>query len=112
MVTDWNDFFLSYTNKKTLETNNDFKKMIMHSLKAIIDKKEWEEKNCLAHFIVDNLYEKNLFAFFDRDVIKNGEEIAKKVYKHCDTSFSFIQLVDCCSLIRFSISPRAQYCFS
>ena len=94
MITKWKHYFLSYTTRNLIETNNVFKSILVKTFgdKYFDDSKD--RVNCVAGLIVHYLKENNLTAFFDRDNLKCGDMIEKEVFNHCQSVYAFVQLVE------------------
>jgi len=94
MIAVWKHYFLSYTNRNLIETNNAFKDILCN----VLGNKKFEENkesvNCVAGLIAHYLKLNNLTAFFDKDNLKCGDMIEKEVFKHCQEVYSFVQLVE------------------
>lgn len=95
MLTEWRDFFLSYTNRGLPETNNDFKKILPLVFGEDYFAENVEKVNLVAGLIFRYLVKQNnLTAFFDKENMKFGDEIKEGIEKYCRSSYAFVQLVE------------------
>ena len=93
IIIDWKHFFLSYTNRNAEPTN---KRYIPLLTKVEFDEKEIKSNiktNYVAKLIAKYLKSNNISAFFDKDNIRCGDDFEDKIKIHCQTSFSFVQLI-------------------
>jgi hypothetical protein len=104
LVTDWVDYFLSYTNRGTPATNNDFKKAIEY----VFGKKlpAYDQENYVAKIIAKYVKGQGVVGFFDEKDITAGERIQDRVEKMCRSSFSLIQFVEYESLLTLGRRSR------
>ena len=94
VVTEWKDFFLSYTLRQATETNNDFLPLIGQMYPKVPEGNALAEENYVAT-IVERLFNRaGLRCFYDKKSIAIGERIGKTVKKYCRRSFTFVQLVE------------------
>lgn len=94
MLEKWKDFFLSYTNRNSTETNSDFEDVLDHVFKSDFQDNR-EKMNYLARLIAHYLVNfEGLAAFYDKDNITCGDIIKKKIFDHCTSVFAFVQLVE------------------
>ncbi len=109
MLVDWKDFFLSYTNRNSTETNSDFEDILDHVFKSDFQDNR-EKMNYLAKLIAHYLVNfEGLMAFYDKDNITCGDIIKEKIFLHCTSVFTFVQLVE---PIIFSYSKNQKnWCF-
>jgi hypothetical protein len=109
MLEKWKDFFLSYTNRNSTETNSDFEDILDHVFKSDFQDNR-EKMNYLAKLIAHYLVNfEGLTAFYDKDVITCGDIIKEKIFHHCTSVFAFVQLVE---PIIFSYSKNQKnWCF-
>ncbi len=94
MLSQWADFFFSYTNRNLNETNSQFSKILRDALGKETFKAYREKLNCVARLIVSYLDANNLTAFYDIDHMTCGDVIEKKILDHCRSAFTFVQLVE------------------
>lgn len=95
MIDEWVDFFLSYTNRGQPDLNNDYTPELRGSFKRAEWDKYAEDVNMIAKLIVRNLkFHNNLNAFFDRESMVCGDNIAGNVYTYCEKTFAFAQLLE------------------
>lgn len=94
MISEWRDFFFSYTNRNCIDTNDDFSDIIIGGLGETEYNENKENYNCLAKLIVKYLKHNRLTSFYDRNHIRCGDDIEDKVLEHCCKAFSFIQLIE------------------
>ena len=109
MLGKWKDFFLSYTNRNSIETNSDFEDILDHVFKSDFQDNR-EKMNYLAKLIAHYLVNfEGLTSFYDNDVITCGDIIKEKIFNHCTSVFAFVQLVE---PIIFSYSKNQKnWCF-
>ncbi|NIM10989.1 MAG: hypothetical protein GTO45_03295 [Candidatus Aminicenantes bacterium] len=94
MLEKWKDFFLSYTNQNSTETNSDFEDILDHVFKSDFQDNR-EKTNYLARLIAHYLVKfEGLTAFYDKDNITCGDKIKEKILKHCTSVYAFVQLVE------------------
>lgn len=94
MIIEWKDFFLSYTNRNSIDTNDDFKDIIIGGLGETFYREAKEQVNCLARLILIYLKQNRLTYFFDKNTMKCGDELEEKILDYCHSSFTFIQLIE------------------
>ena len=94
MIAVWKDYFLSYTNRNLIETNNDFKTILADVFGDNYFQENKERVNCVARLIVHYLNQNNLTAFFDSDSMTCGDIIEAEVFTHCKSAYAFVQLVE------------------
>ena len=94
MLCKWKDYFLSYTNRNCIETNNDFKEVLLNVFGDADFEKNKEKVNYLARLIFHYLKQHNLHPFFDQDNMKCGDDIKEKIFAHCRSTFAFVQLIE------------------
>ncbi len=94
VLTQWKDFFLSYTNRNAYETNTDFKDLMI----SVFPPEKFDEhvasSNLLARSIAKYMKMNGLTSFFDVNDLKCGDDIEDKIFKYCGMSFTFVQLVE------------------
>jgi hypothetical protein len=94
MLEKWKDFFLSYTNRNSTETDSDFEDILDHVFKSDFQDNR-EKMNYLARLIAHYLVKfEGLTAFYDKDNITCGDKIKEKILNHCTSVFAFVQLVE------------------
>jgi hypothetical protein len=93
-ITEWRDFFLSYTNRGVPQINKDYSELIYNVLKTNFIAENEEKKNCVANVIYKYLRREGLEGFFSEEAIECGEEIAAKVYQYCKKTFAMIQFIE------------------
>lgn len=94
MLCKWKDYFLSYTNRNCIETNNDFKEVLLNVFGDADFEKNKEKVNYLARLIFRYFRENNLDAFFDQYSMKCGDDIKEEIFTHCQSVFAFVQLIE------------------
>jgi hypothetical protein len=94
MLAQWTDYFLSYTNRNSIETNNDFRGVLCDAFGNDYINQNKEGVNCVARLIVHYLKQNNLTAFFDQDSMTCGDMIEDEISKHCKSVYAFVQLVE------------------
>lgn len=94
MIAVWKDYFISYTHRNRIETNNNFKSILADVFGDKYFQENKESVNCVAGLIVHYLKQNNLTAFFDRDNMKCGDIIEAEVFMHCKSVYTFVQLVE------------------
>jgi hypothetical protein len=99
IIANWKDYFLSYTRRDLPTTNNDFEKLVKHCLQSH-ELGNIDKDHRLVKVIMKCLKNNNLDGFFDLNDIKNGEDIAEEIYKYCNSSFSFVQVIERPSFVR------------
>lgn len=93
MLTRWKDFFFSYTGRNLRETNSDFKEILSDVFGKDFENNR-EKMNYVARLIVGYLCRNNLASFFDQDNMTCGDIIKDKVFNHCKSTFTFVQLIE------------------
>lgn len=94
MITEWVDFFLSYTNRNQPEVNNTFMKVLAPKF----SEEEWRRSvnalNLIAKLLVRYIRERTTLnaVFFDQQSMICGENIEEKVKDYCEKTFAFAQL--------------------
>lgn len=94
MLAVWKDYFLSYTGRNLIETNNDFGEVLAATFGSEFSENK-ERANWVAALIAHHLGKINgLTAFFDRDEMKCGDDIHEEIFKNCKSVYAFVQLVE------------------
>ncbi|MDQ1349745.1 MAG: hypothetical protein QG657_46 [Acidobacteriota bacterium] len=94
MLAVWKDYFLSYTGKNCIETNNDFGEILTATFGNNFTENK-EKANWVAALIAHHLGKINgLTSFFDRDEMKCGDDIHEEIFKNCTSVYAFVQLVE------------------
>jgi len=94
MITEWKDFFFSYTSRNLPETNHSFQDILLHSFKESEFLRDKEEVNYVAKLIVRYLNVRNLESFYDQNNIVCGDSIEEKILDYCKSCYTFIQLIE------------------
>jgi hypothetical protein len=107
-ILDWQDFFVSYTNRDAPATNQQFHGLIKSCL-GREPKGDETKLNYLAKVITRHLrrYE-GLSGFFDEDHLKVGENIEDEVDEYCAKAFALVQLIE---PLTFDKEPPRNWCF-
>src|SRR5258705_13963057 len=89
------DFFLSYTNRNQPEVNNTFKPILKDKFSEDEWQKSVEELNLVAKLLVRYIKESTTISsiFYDKQSMICGDKIADKIYKYCENTFAFAQLI-------------------
>jgi hypothetical protein len=93
MLVEWKDFFLSYTNRKFHETNNQFEELLSRVLDANIYKDNINKSNCVGQLLFHYLDLHGLTCFFDQRNLTCGDILKEEIFKHCTSVYAFVQLV-------------------
>ncbi|MEO1626735.1 MAG: hypothetical protein AAFV25_16395, partial [Bacteroidota bacterium] len=93
-VFEWKDYFLSYTNRNASETNSDYRNLLRQVFSQLPRVEERTRVNLLARVIANYLKRNNLRGFFDKDVLKCGDDFGDKIQDYCQSAFAFVQLVE------------------
>jgi hypothetical protein len=110
LVHHWCDFFVSYTNRNAVETNNDFRYLIRSVFGSSPPASEREKFNFVARIIAKYLEMNNLRGFADYKNIKCGDEIEAEVQQHCQRAIGFVQFIESESF-REPIPPVRNWCY-
>ncbi len=89
----WTDFFISYTNRDSLTTNNRYKSMISHHYRWP-GTAEAAKINYVARVIVKLLEQLNIHGFADYKTLRCGDDIPDEILQHCQSTFAFVQLIE------------------
>ena len=93
VIDEWNDVFVSYTNRDAPATNQACKKLIKFEWGKEVDP-AGEENNYVARTVAKYLEQTGLRSFIDYSRLKCGDDIGEKIREHSTTSFSLIQLIE------------------
>jgi hypothetical protein len=93
LITDWQDYFLSYTNRGAPAINNDFRDLIEYNFGKKLSGLMTTE-NCVARVIVKYLSDHGGRGFFDAADLRCGEDIEDKIRRHCTRAFAMIQFIE------------------
>jgi hypothetical protein len=93
MLVEWKDFFLSYTNRKFHETNNQFEGLLSQVLDANIYEDNINKSNCVGRLLFHYLDLHGLTCFFDQRNLTCGDILKEEIFKHCTSVYVFVQLV-------------------
>jgi len=107
---DWNTYFLSYTNEGAQAINQIYKRVIERYVPPdIIKQRDRAKDNLLADAIIEGL-RKQLFknGFYDKNVIKVGDNLMAKIGPACGNTFAFVVLVQ---LETFDALKIPNWCF-
>ena len=92
VIEEWTDFFLSYTNRESVEINNRYRTLISHKL-GWPGNDKISKSNYVARVIAKFFESENLRAFVDFKVLECGDDIGQKIVQHCRSTIAFVQLV-------------------
>ena len=92
VIEEWSHFFLSYTNRESLDINNRYRKLISHKL-GWPGQESSSKSNYVARVIAKFFESQNLRAFADFNVLECGDDIGEEIVQHCRSTFAFVQLV-------------------
>jgi hypothetical protein len=107
-ILEWQDFFVSYTNRDAPVTNEQFRSLIKSCLGSM-PKGEQAGVNQLARVITRHLRRyQGLRGFFDESDIKAGENIEDAVDRFCTKAFALVQLIE---PLTFDKEPPRNWCF-
>lgn len=90
---EWTDFFLSYTNRDAIATNNRYSKLVNFQL-GKKDSKLGPLRNRVPEVIARLLEADNLRGFADYDAMQPGDVIGEKVKDRCRNAIAFVQVVE------------------
>ncbi len=95
MIDEWVDFFLSYTNRDQPELNTSYSPDLEKSFKRQEWNDSYDKTNFLAKLIIKYIKTYNsLNAFFDQESMVNGDDLNASIFKYCEKTFAFAQLVE------------------
>jgi hypothetical protein len=109
-VVEWQDYFLSYTNRGTPEINNVFKPMIEFVLKGK-ERGSMDDDNCVVKIFVKYLVENGMRGFFDMEKIQPGDVIQDELRKYCTKTFSMVQFLEDAAAA-FTTADKRNWCLT
>ena len=94
ILTDWLDIFLSYTNREAHTINISYEILLKHALNEdIYELYKNKPFNLIAYYISKCFKSNNLRCFYDKDILKYGDDLKNKIFDYCKKSLSFVQLI-------------------
>jgi hypothetical protein len=109
-VVEWQDYFLSYTNRGTPEINNEFRPMIEFVLKGK-ERGSMDDENCVVKIFVKYLVENGMRGFFDLEKIQPGDVIQDELRKYCTKTFSMVQFLEHAAAA-FTTADKRNWCLT
>jgi hypothetical protein len=106
----WTDFFISYTNRDAIATNNRYKELISHHFGWPSDANSINPINYVARVIVKYLEQQNIRGFVDFKSLQCGDDIGTTILEHCRATIAFVQLVEDVTLTEPPPSKK-NWCF-
>ena len=106
IIEDWNDYFISYTNRNAGTTNKLYKELVEHEIGEHYE----QEDNCVARALAKYVDQENLKGFIDYMEMDPGDVVEEKILKHAGESFSFIQLVEK-SIFKVPDASKRNWCW-
>jgi len=111
VIDEWDDFFISYTNRNAYTTNEFHQQLISQEFAAPVrPESELARCNFVARVIAKYLELNNLRGFVDFKSLQCGDDIEDKVLEKCRKTIAFIQLVEATSLVE-PAPPTVNWCF-
>jgi hypothetical protein len=102
VIENWADFFISYTRRNALETNNFHDELIKYhfglSSERDADQEILKVENYVARVLAKYLEQHNIHGFVDFNKLQCGDDIADKILTNCRATIAFIQLVESATL--------------
>ena len=87
-------FFVSYTTRNVPETNKDYKALITDVYDEQFYDQNKLKNNLVVSIISKFLVNQGLKTFYDRDILKNGDELKADIENYCSQTFAFVQFVE------------------
>jgi len=97
VIDSWSDFFMSYTTRDALATNNYHEDLIVHEF-GWPKEEERQRKNYVARVLAKYLEKENIHGFVDYKSLQCGDDIKEQIIGHCQTTIAFIQVVEAATL--------------
>lgn len=109
IVTGWQDYFLSYTNRNIPEVNNFVIDYIGNCFKQHEFNADKDKRNLVADLIEKWLNQEGLISFYDNKNLIIGDEIKDEIEQYCKSCFVFVQVVE--KVMFTKPEGRQNWCF-
>jgi hypothetical protein len=98
-ILNWQDVYVSYTNRDAVEVNKKNKRTIKWFLSEALSRDAWERRNLVARVVLRLLKQQNLKVYDEYHEIMDGRDIGVLMETQVKNSFFLIQLLEPASFI-------------
>lgn len=110
VIDEWNDLFVSYTNRDSCTTNQAYEALILREWGKKIDPAA-DTNNYVSRTILKYLEQSGVHSFIDYERLKCGDDIGAEICKHAATSFGLVQLIEP-AIFQEPTPPKENWCLT